>query len=88
MANQSLRVFESLVDGDRVQVDHEVKVGSQCWQTRTVGKVIKTERRRHGLHYKRNDDDKVYSDLIVLERADGELTTIALDEFSVLKKID
>ena len=85
---QSLKVFEALIDGDRVQLDHEVKVGSERWQTRTVGVVITTERRRHGLHYKRNDDDKVYSDIIVLQRDDGELTTITLDEFSVLKKIE
>ena len=31
----------------------------------------------------RNFDDKVISDIIVLKRDGGELTTVTLDEFSV-----
>jgi hypothetical protein len=84
---ETLKVFETLQPGDRVELEHEVKVGSQRWQTNTVGTVISTERRRHSLHYKRNDDDKVFSDLIVLELDDGERTTVTLDEFSVLRKV-
>lgn len=30
---ESLKVFESLAAGDRVELDHEVKVGSQVWHT-------------------------------------------------------
>lgn len=83
----SLRVFESLRPGDRVEIRHEVKVGFRSWVATTVGKVIKAERRRHGLHHRRNRDDKVFSDVIVLERDDGERTTVTLDEFSVLRKV-
>ena len=36
---------------------------------------------------RRNYDDKVYSDVIVLKRDDGELTTVTIDEFSELKKL-
>ncbi len=64
-----------------------MKVGSRIWYTQTVGTVAKTERRRHSLHFNRNDDDKVFSDLIVLQRDDGELTTVTLDEFSRLRKL-
>ena len=84
---ETLQVYESLQPGDRVELQHEVKVGFHSWQARTVGKVVKLERRRHGLHYRRNHDDKVFSDLIVLQRESGELTTVALDEFSVLRKL-
>jgi len=85
---QTLRVFESLRPGDRIELEHEVKVGSRRWQSKTEGTVVNTERRRHSLHFRRNDDDKVYSDLIVLKRDDGELTTVTLDEFSVLRKME
>ena len=84
---ETLKVFETLQAGDRVELQHEVKVGSQRWQTKTTGTVVRTQRRRHSLHHKRNDDDKVFSDLIVLQRDDGELTTVTLDEFSVLRKL-
>lgn len=83
----TLEVFDSLQPGDRVQLDHEVKVGFRRWMTTTIGTVVKKERRRHSLHYRRNSDDKVYSDLIVLKRDSGELTTVTLDEFSELRKL-
>ena len=84
----TLNVYYSLQPGDRVELVHEVKVGFRVWSTTTQGTVVKTERRRHSLHSKRNFDDKVFSDLIVLRRDNGELTTVTLDEFSQLKKLE
>jgi hypothetical protein len=83
----TLETFASLEPGDRVQIDHEVKVGFRRWMTTTIGAVVSKERRRHSLHFRRNFDDKVYSDTIVLKRDDGELTTVTLDEFSELRKL-
>ena len=83
----TLRTFESLKPGDHVELEHEVKVGFRTWITRTQGTVVHAERRRHGLHFQRNHDDKAFSDVILLKRDDGELTTVTLDEFSVLRKL-
>ena len=67
---------------------HGVTVGSTAtWSTTTVGKVLRRERRRHGLHFRRNTDDKVYSDVLILARDDGELTTVTIDEFTPIKKV-
>lgn len=77
--------FEELTPGDRIQVEHRVTVGPQQWTTTTTGRVIRLERRRHGLHFRRNVDDKVFSDVILLELPDGELTTVTMDEFTVVK---
>jgi hypothetical protein len=82
-------LFEQLKPGDRIEVEHEVKVGSsKTWAAKTTGMVVRTERRRHGLHFRRNRDDKVFSDIIVLDRGDGELTTITMDEFTVLRRVN
>jgi len=84
----SSRLFAELKPGDRVEVDHGVVVGSSAkWTTRTVGTVVRSERRRHGLHFRRNPDDKVYSDLLILARDDGELTTVTMDEFTTLRRV-
>lgn len=83
----TLEVFASLQPGDRVQVDHEIKVGFRTWRSTTVGTVVSKDRRRHSLHFRRNNDDKVYSDVLVLRRESGELTTITLDEFSDVRKL-
>ena len=84
----SRRVFEQLRPGDRVEVTHEVKVGStKTWSTKTTGTVVNTERRRQGLHFRRSVDDKVFADMIILKRPDGEETTITMDEFTELKRL-
>jgi hypothetical protein len=77
--------FESLRPGHAVEVEHLVTVGSRSWTTRTAGTVVRTERRRQGLHFRRHVDDKVFSDLIVLKLPGGELTTVTMDEFTVVR---
>lgn len=84
---QTLEQFAELQPGDRVEVQHEVKVGFRSWTSTTTGVVVEKDRRRHSLHYQRNFDDKVFSDVLVLRRDDGELTTITLDEFSEIRKL-
>jgi hypothetical protein len=65
-----------------------VTVGSSAkWSTTTVGSVLRRERRRHGLHFRRNADDKVFSDVLILSRDDGELTTVTIDEYTQLRKL-
>ena len=83
----SRELFYELKPGDRIEVVQTVRVGSRSWTTTTQGTVVSTERRRHGLHFRRNLDDKVFSDIIVLKRAGGELTTITLDEFTQLRRL-
>jgi hypothetical protein len=84
----SSRLFAELKPGDRVEVLHGVKIGSSAdWATKTVGSVVRRERRRHGLHFRRNPDDKVFSDVLVLARDDGELTTVTMDEYTKLRKL-
>jgi hypothetical protein len=77
--------FDELKIGDRVEVEHVVTVGQRNWTAKTCGKVVRTERRRHGLHFQRNPDDKVFSDTILLELPDGELTSLAIDEFTTIR---
>ena len=82
------QLFTELAPGDRIEIIHEVKVGSsKTWSTKTVGTVLHTERRRQGLHHRRNGDDKVFADMIVLKRDDDEQTTITMDEFTQLRRL-
>ena len=83
---QIRELFDELKPGDRIEVEHTVTVGQKSWNAKTVGCVVRTERRRHGLHFDRSHDDKVFSDVILLELPDGELTTVTMDEFTVLRR--
>jgi hypothetical protein len=84
---QSSRLFDELQLGDHVEVTHSVLVGSRQWFTTAIGTVVRKERRLHGLHFRRRDDDKVYSDLLILRKDDGELTTLTMDEYTQLRRI-
>lgn len=85
-SSTAVEVFDEIRPGDRIEVEHTVTVGAKCWKTKTVGTVIRTERRRHGLQFDRNFDDKVFSDTILLRLPDGELTSVTLDEYTVLHR--
>jgi hypothetical protein len=84
--NQVVAHIDQLKVDDRVEVEHVVKVGQKTWTIKTHGTVVRTERRRHGLHFQRNPDDKVYGDEILLQLPDGELTTVAVDEFTTIRR--
>ena len=84
--NEGRELFDELIPGDRLEVEHLVTVGLRTWSVKIVGTVVRTERLRHGLHFERNYDDKVFSDIILLRLTDGELTTVAMDEFTTLRR--
>ena len=85
---KSRALYEQLQPGDRVKVEHDVTVGSTgSWRSTTTGRVLRRERRRHGLHFRRNSDDKVYSDVLILVRDSGEHTTVTMDEFTKLERL-
>ena len=85
--HETRQTFDALKEGDRIEVAHVVSIGPETWTTTSAGTVVQTERGRHGLHFRRNFDDKVYSDFILMRRDDGELTTVALDEFTTLRRL-
>ena len=82
--NAAVEVFDEIRPGDHVEIEQTVTVGGKSWKIKTRGTVIRVERQRHGLHFHRNFDDKVYSDTILLRESDGELTKVAIDEFTVI----
>ncbi|MEN6451783.1 MAG: hypothetical protein ABFC96_14935 [Thermoguttaceae bacterium] len=85
--NREVRAqFDELKIGDRVEVEHTVTVGPKNWRKTTCGTVLRTERRRQGLHVDRSIDDQVYCDVILLELADGELTDVTVDEFTMIRR--
>lgn len=79
-------VLNTLQPGDRIEVVHEVKVGLKVWTTRTVGTVEHVARRQHGLHFRRNLDDKVFSDEVTLRLDDGSVSTLSIDEFTEVRR--
>jgi len=78
--------FDELKPGDRIEVEHYVAVGRESRRTRTNGTVVRTERRRHGSHPLPHGNEGCPRNAILLELADGELTTVDVDESTVLRR--
>jgi hypothetical protein len=84
-ASRVRTVFGGLKPGDRVRVTQRVRVGKRQWRSTVEGTVEATSRRLTGLHTDRARDDHVYVDALRLQRDDGEITTLTLDEFTDLE---
>ena len=78
--------FDELKPGDRIEVEHTVDRGGERRRTTTCGTVIRTEHCGHGLPLRRNAGDEDSGDVILLELCDGELTTVSVDESTVLRR--
>jgi ribosomal protein L19 len=79
-------LFDELKPGDRIEVEHTLTVGRKSRTTKTTGLVVRTEHCRHRPHFQRNHNDKGFGDVILLELPDGELTTVTMDESTVLRR--
>lgn len=81
--------FETLRPNDHIKVTRRIKVGMKIWYTSVCGRVIRTDRRRNGLHVDRSNDDKAFQDIILMYRdgTPGEETTVSMDEFTVLESL-
>ena len=86
MGSETRAQLHELSAGDRIEVEQLVTVGEKSWTTKTCGIVVRTERCRRGPHFNRNFDDKVFGDTILLELADGELTSVTVDEFTTIRR--
>lgn len=89
VATQNSVRFETLVPNDHIQVTHRIKVGLKIWFNSVSGRVLRTERRRNGLHVDRNRDDKAFQDVILLlkDGTPSEETTLTMDEFTTIERL-
>jgi hypothetical protein len=75
-----------LKPGDRIEVEQEVTCGPRCLKTRTVGTVVRTERRRIETRQSADPQAEHFSEAILLELPDGELTSVTVDENTMLRR--
>ncbi|QDU98945.1 hypothetical protein [Lignipirellula cremea] len=83
------KLYCELLPGDAVEVIHHVKIGFKEHSTLTRGVVVQRDRRRSGMEggFARNWDDKCWFDHLTLQKANGEVTTVTMDEYTELRRI-
>jgi hypothetical protein len=78
--------FDQLKPGDRIEVQGSVVVDGESRPEKICGTVVRTEHRGHGPPCGVSRAETPRSDVILLELCDGELTTVTVDESTVLRR--
>jgi translation initiation factor IF-1 len=81
---ETRRRFDELKPGDRIEVEQTVVSEGKGRPERICGTVIRTERCQ-GQPCCRGANGTLSGDLILMELSDGELTTVRMDESTVLR---
>ena len=74
--------------GKRVKVTQQIAGRYYAWPTEVEGTVVSYEQRPTGSWYAHSKNDRLWLDRLTLRKADGELTTLNLDEFSHIDLLD
>ena len=85
MASQS---SFSISPGRRIRITQEIQARHYSFAAPVEGTVVRVERRPTGSWFAHGVDDKLWLDRIVLRKADGEISTISLDEHTSIIALD
>lgn len=81
----SLDVRELLKPGKRVRITQQIPRQSGSQRTVVEGVILKAEQQKSGSWFAHTKDHKVWIDRVQLEKADGELVYVNLDNYSVVE---
>src|SRR3954463_3185295 len=75
-------IRKALRPGVRVKVTQQIAARNYTWTSDVVGTVVEYRQKQTGSWYAHSKDDKLWLDRLLIRKADGELTTLNLDEYS------
>src|SRR3954447_24955510 len=85
MSNMDSQLRSQLVPGARVRVTQQIAARDHTWTTEVRGTVVDFGQRETGSWYAHSRDDKLWLDRRTIRRDDGELSTLILDDYSVVE---
>lgn len=77
-----------LVPGRKVRITQEITARHYSFAAPVEGTIVRVERRPTGSWFAHGEADKLWLDRIVLQKSDGEITTVNLDEHSTFTLLD
>ena len=80
--DESIR--SKLTPGAKVKVTQQIAARNYSWASDIEGEVVEYQQKPTGSWYAHSKDDRLWLDRLTLKKADGELTTLILDAFSVV----
>jgi hypothetical protein len=74
--------------GTRIRITQQIPRRTDTYTTTVTGTVVRHERQNSGSWFARNKCDRVWLDRLILRKADGEITILNLDEYTVVEVLD
>ena len=74
--------------GSHVRVTQQIPQRDDTYTTTVQGKVLRQERQGSGSWFARNKKNKVWLDRLIIEKADGEISVLNLDEYTRVDLLD
>jgi hypothetical protein len=81
--DESIRA--KLVAGARVKVIQQIAARNYSWSSEIRGTVLEYQQEQTGSWFAHSKDDKLWLDRLTLQKSDGEIVTLNMDEFSVVE---
>ncbi|MCH2150008.1 MAG: hypothetical protein QF351_03450 [Phycisphaerales bacterium] len=83
--SQSLQISA----GTRVRVTQQLPRGAEtAWSTTTEGVVLRARQAETGSWFAHSRNDRLWLDRLEIQKDDGEITTLNLDQFSVVQTLE
>src|SRR5215213_10215690 len=73
-----------LTPGTRVKVTQQIAGRNYTWTTDTRGTIVEYEQQTTGSWFAHSKNDKLWLDRLTLRKDDGEITTLNLDDYTVV----
>lgn len=74
--------------GTVVRITQQIPRRLDTCTTTITGKVVRQERQNSGSWYARNKSNRVWLDRLTLEKKDGEITILNLDEYTMVELLE
>jgi len=78
-------IRHKLVPGAKVKVIQQIGARAYSWSSEIRGTVVSFGQKPTGSWYAHSKNDHLWLDRLTLKKDDGEITTLNLDEFSVVQ---
>ena len=73
--------------GTQVRVTQQTPLRDRTWSEPVQGEVVRFRQAKTGSWFAHGRDDKLWLDRLELRKADGELTVLNLDQYSVIEAV-
>jgi hypothetical protein len=76
---------DQLTPGTRVKITQQIAARDYTWTTETIGTVRSYQQKPTGSWFAHAKGDKLWLDRLTLKKDNGEITTLNLDEYTVIQ---